>query len=102
VRVGSGHHAASPPVDSFRSDAASLNDRFRLGADGRVDASRWRRLPIPDIRLRARRAIAIGRKQPFHDSPKQDSVEKASSWIGVLLSLAAESGDLFNQRYRLV
>jgi hypothetical protein len=39
VRVGSGHHAASPPVDSFRPDAASLNDRFRLGAVGQVAAS---------------------------------------------------------------
>jgi hypothetical protein len=31
---GSSHHAATAPVDPFRLDAASVNDRFRLGADG--------------------------------------------------------------------
>lgn len=34
--VGSSHHAATAPVDPFRPYAASVNDRFRLGAVGQV------------------------------------------------------------------
>lgn len=34
--VGSGHHAATAPVDPVRLDAAPVNDRFRLGADIRL------------------------------------------------------------------
>jgi hypothetical protein len=38
---------------------------FRLGADGQVDVLHSLRLSKSDIRRRARRAIAIGRKQSF-------------------------------------
>jgi hypothetical protein len=57
--VGSSHHAATAPVDPFRLDAASVNDRFRLGAVGRVRTAHCLQFPIPDIGRRARRAIVI-------------------------------------------
>lgn len=50
--VGNSHHAATP-IDPFGPDAASANDRFRLGAVGRVrspDGGARRYLTLADVR----------------------------------------------------
>lgn len=49
------------PVDPFRQDAASVNDRFRLGAGGRVGASHCLRFPRPDI---GRPGVTVNRDWP--------------------------------------
>lgn len=60
----SSYHSPTALMDLLMPHTAPVNDRFRLGADGRVGASHCLRLPIPDIGRCAGRVIAIGESGP--------------------------------------